>query len=71
MIPSEQFALNLLLQLVDTDGKLASDSPLPPMEPLQPNPDPDTAFIPLMAELHPEYPTVIEPVSDGKKKGFA
>lgn len=66
--PPQIFANNFIIRFVDPTGKLLSDAPIPPVQNPVPNPEPSASFIPLMAELHPDYPLVIEPSKDGKKK---
>ena len=65
--PPADFAMNFIVRLVDLPGKFRSESPLPPIDPPLPDPDPETAFIPLKAEPHPDYPVVVEPSANGKK----
>lgn len=64
------FSLILVFRLADPTGKLISPSPLPPIDPAHRLKDlyPFSLLFPLMAELHPDYPVVIEPAPDGKKK---
>jgi hypothetical protein len=66
--PPAQFTNNLIFRFVDVGGRLTSDTLIQPVIPWEPDPDPDSAYIPLMAELHPDYPVVIEPAPDGKRK---
>jgi hypothetical protein len=66
--PPQIFANNFIIRFVDPEGRLTSDAPIPPSEPRLPDPEPNIAFLPLMAELHPDYPLVIKPARDGKKK---
>ncbi len=64
------FSLILVFRLVDPSGKLISASPLPPIDPKLKLKDlyPFSVLMPLMAELHPDHPVVIESAPDGKKK---
>ncbi len=66
--PPQIFANNFIIRFVDPAGKLTSDSPIPPVKNPVPNPEPNASFVPLMAELHPDYPLVIAPSKDGTKK---
>lgn len=69
--PPQIFANNFIIRFVDPQGKLISDSPIPPVQNPVPNPEPDASFVPLMAELHPDYPLRVEPSKDGKKQRFS
>ena len=64
------FSLILVFRIADPTRKLISDVPLPPIEPTSRLKDlyPFSVLMPLMAELHPDYPVVIEQAPDGKKK---
>jgi hypothetical protein len=64
------FSLILVFRLADAEGKLVSDSPLAPIDPASTLKDlyPFSVLLPLMADLHPDHPVVIEPAPDGKKK---
>ena len=64
------FSLILVFRLADPTGKLIADSPLPPIDPADRLKDlyPFSVLFPLMGELHPDYPVVIEPSRDGRKK---
>jgi len=66
--PPQIFANNFIIRFVDPTGRLQSDSPIPPVQNPVPNPEPNASFIPMMAELHPDYKLVIGPSKDGKKK---
>jgi hypothetical protein len=66
--PPQIFANNFIIRFVDPAGKLLADSPIPPVQNPVANPEPNASFLPLMAELHPDYPFVIEQSRDGKKK---
>ncbi len=66
--PPQIFANNFIIRFIDPTGKLASDSPIPSVQNPVPNPEPNASFVPLMAELHPDYQVVIAPSKDGKKK---
>jgi hypothetical protein len=66
--PPQIFANNFIIRFVDPTGRLQSDAPIPPVQNPVPNPEPNASFVPLMAELHPDYPFVIKPSKDGKKK---
>jgi len=66
--PPSTFANAFLFRFVDLTGKLQADA-LPPVKPELPDPDySDSALIPLMAELHPDYPIQVEPVPNQTKK---
>jgi hypothetical protein len=64
------FSLILIFRTADPTGKLIAKSPLPPIDPAHRLKDlyPFSVLLPPMAELHPDYPVVIEPAPDGKKK---
>jgi hypothetical protein len=64
------FSLILVFRLADPGGRLLAKSPLPPIPPAERLLDlyPFSVIMPLMAELHPGYPVVIEPAEDGKKQ---
>jgi hypothetical protein len=64
------FSLILVFRLADPTGRLISKSPLPPIDPSHRLKDlyPFSVLLTLMAELHPDYPVVIRPAPDGKKK---
>jgi hypothetical protein len=66
--PPQIFANNFIIRFVDPTGKLQSDAPIPPVQNPVPNPEPNASFVPLMAELHPNYPFMIKQSKDGKKK---
>lgn len=65
--PPQIFANNFIIRFVDPEGRLASDAPIAPVTNPTANPEPTASFIPLMAELHPDYPVVTEPAGDGRK----
>jgi hypothetical protein len=66
--PPQIFANNFIIRFVDTAGKLIADTAIPPVSSPVQNPEPNAAFIPVMAELQPESQLIIEPMRDGKKK---
>ena len=53
--PPHNLALNLLIRLMDPDGKLKSHSAIPPMPP-QPDPDPNAVFMYFLGEPDPNAP---------------
>src|SRR5262249_9651259 len=66
--PPALFANQFIFRFVDPEGKLAATS-LPAVEPEQPNPDyTASSFIPLAAELHPDYPMEITPLPQSNKQ---
>ena len=65
--PPSKFAAYFMFYFAESP-ELKSEAPLPPIDLAQTDRDPTTRLIPLMAELHPDYPVEIESVSDGKKK---
>ncbi len=67
--PPQIFANNFIIRFIDTAGKLSSAQPIQPVERPSANPEPDIGFIPLMTELHPDHPIVVEP-AEGRKKRF-
>jgi hypothetical protein len=66
--PPQIFANNFIIRFVDPEGRLASDAPIAPVTHSTADPEPTASFIPLMAELHPDYPVVTEAAGDGRKK---
>jgi len=66
--PPQIFANNFIIRFVDLPGTLISNAPIPPISSPVDNPEPNAAFIQLMAELRPGSTLVIEPGPDGKKK---
>ena len=66
--PPQIFANNFIIRFVDPEGRLISDGPIEPITHPTANPEPTASFIPVMSELHPDYPLVIEPAPDGRKK---
>ena len=66
--PPQIFANNFIIRFIDTEGRLSTAAPIPPIDRPTANPEPDSGFIPLMAELDPDHPPVVEPAGDGTKK---
>ena len=66
--PPQIFANNFIIRFVDPEGRLTAGDPIEPITHPTANPEPSASFIPLMSELHPDYPVVIEPSRDGRKK---
>jgi hypothetical protein len=66
------FSLILVFRLADPTGRLISKSPLPPIREEIRLKDlyPFSVLLPFLAELHPDYPVVIEPTRDGRKKSI-
>ena len=66
--PPEIFANNFIIRFVDPEGRLEAHEPIPPVKDPVANPEPNIGFIPLMAELDPGQPFVVEPAGEGNKK---
>ncbi len=66
--PPSQFANSFIFRFVDPDGQLTAKGPLPALAPMQPDPDPQTAFVVVMAELDPDRPPVITAAGGGRRK---
>ncbi len=64
------FSLILVFRIVDPDGKLLARAPLPPIEDSELLKDlyPFSKLMPLMADLHPDYPVVVEPAPEDRTK---
>lgn len=66
--PPDQFANLFTFRVVDPTGKLQGTS-LPPVEAEEPDPDyTDSSILNLMAEVHPDNPIVIEPLTNSSKQ---
>jgi len=66
--PPSEFANSFIFRFVDPQGQLTAKGPLPPVVPMEPDPDPLTAFVPVMAELDPDHPPTVTAASDGRQK---
>lgn len=66
--PPQIFANNFIIRFVDPEGRLAADAPIEPFGRPTANPEPTASFVPVMSELHPDYPLIIEPAADGRKQ---
>jgi hypothetical protein len=66
--PPDVFANNYIIRLIDTEGRLSTTAPIAPVERPTADPEPNSAFIPLMAELEPGHPLLVEPSGDSNKK---
>jgi hypothetical protein len=68
-VPPAEFSNHFIFRFVDPEGKLKAES-LPPIE----NPEPesvdftDSAFIPVIADLHPEHKMTVTPITNSSKK---
>ena len=64
------FSLILVFRIVDPEGKLIAKAPLPPIEESARVKDlyPFSVLLPLMADLHPGYPVIVEPAPEDPKK---
>lgn len=67
-VPPAQFANQFVFRFVDTEGRLRAEAPFPPIDRIVPNPAAGNAFIPLLAELHPDHPPVIRPAGGSLKR---
>ncbi len=66
--PPSQFANSFIFRFIDTSGELTAKGPLPELVAMQPDPDPQTAFVAVMAELDPDRPPVVTAASDGRRQ---
>jgi hypothetical protein len=64
------FSLILVFRLNDPTGRLISPAPLPPIPPSSQIKDlyPFSVLMPLMAELDPHHPPIVEPAPEGENK---
>lgn len=53
--PPDNLALNLLVRVMDPEGRLRASGPLPPVEPMA-DPDPSAVFLYLLGEVDPDRP---------------
>ena len=66
--PPQDLFINVMLRVMDLDGKLATRRRLTPLEPI-PDPDPTSVFMTFLGEQDPERPTTLNRGPDGAVTG--
>lgn len=66
--PPEGLALQLMVRLMDPEGKLPTTTDLAPVKPL-PHPDPNAVFVTVMGEVDPDQPVELNLGPDGRILG--
>lgn len=63
--PPHGLALNLMVRVMDPEGRLQSDTPMTPIRPIQ-DPDPEAAFLIFLAEADPDRPITLNFAPGGR-----
>lgn len=66
--PPMKLGLNLMVRVMDPQGKLQARGPMPPVQPIQ-DPDPDAVFMFFMGEPDPSKPVKLNVTPDGRILG--
>jgi hypothetical protein len=62
--PPDNLALNLMVRVMDPDGRLKADSPVAPIQPIA-DPDPGATFMVFLGETDPDQPVQLNVAPDG------
>jgi hypothetical protein len=63
--PPSGFHFNVMFRIMDPDGSLQTNEPLPPLQSPS-DPEPGTVFMPFLSEADPDHPLTTKATSDGK-----
>jgi hypothetical protein len=68
IIPPDVLGLNIMVRLMDPNGKLSSESGLTALSPIS-DPDPGAVFMTFLGEVDPDHPTTLNRGPDGQILG--